>query len=61
VRRGTEGGVDAAGVFHKIPGIDDSRLAEFFACEVLKLLVDRGLLSPKWAERILSRERCARK
>jgi hypothetical protein len=31
----TEGGVDKAGVFHKIPRIDDSRLAELFAREVL--------------------------
>jgi len=26
----TEGGVDEAGVFHKIPQIDDLRLAEIF-------------------------------
>jgi ribosomal protein S27E len=50
----TEGGVDAAGVFHKIPGIDDARLAELFAREVLRMLVGRKLLSPEWAERILS-------
>jgi ribosomal protein S27E len=50
----TEGGVDETGVFHKIPRIDDSRLAELFAHEVLRLLVDRELLSPEWAERILS-------
>jgi hypothetical protein len=31
----TEGGVDEAGVFHKIPRIDDSRLAEIFAREAL--------------------------
>jgi len=43
----TEGGVDEAGVFHKIPRIDDSRLAEIFAWEVLSLLVGRGLLSPE--------------
>jgi len=47
----TEGG---AGVFHKIPRIDDSRLAEVFAREVLSFLVGRELLSPEWAERILS-------
>ena len=41
----TEGGVDEAGVFHKVPRIDDSRLASLFAREVL---------SPEWAERILS-------
>ena len=34
----TEGGVDAAGVFHKISRIDDSRLAEIFAREVLAML-----------------------
>ena len=34
-----EGGVDEAGVFHKIPRIDDSRLAEIFAREVLAMLV----------------------
>lgn len=35
----TEGGVDKAGLFHKIPRIDDSRLAELFAREVLGFLV----------------------
>jgi hypothetical protein len=50
----TEGGVDGAGVFHKIPRIDDSRLAEIFAREVLAMLVCKELLSPEWAERILS-------
>ena len=50
----TEGGVDEAGDFHKISGIDDSRLAEIFAREVLRLLVYRELLSPEWAERLLS-------
>ncbi len=50
----TEGGTDEAGVFHKIPRIDDSRLAEIFAREVLTFLVGRELLSPEWAERILS-------
>jgi ribosomal protein S27E len=50
----TEGGVDEAGVFHEIPRIDDSRLADLFAREILRLLVDRELLSPEWAERILS-------
>jgi len=49
----TEGGVDEAGVFHKIPRIDDSRLAEIFAREVLAMLVRKELLSPEWAERIL--------
>jgi len=65
----TEGGVDeaavspvlmnrkrfmSAGVFHKIPRIDDSPLAEVFAREVLAMLVRKELLSPEWAERILS-------
>jgi len=50
----TEGGADKEGVFHKIPRIDDARLAELFAREVLRLLVGRELLSPEWAERILS-------
>jgi hypothetical protein len=50
----TEGGVDKAGVFHKISRIDDSRLAEFFAREVLDFLVRKELLSPEWAERLLS-------
>jgi hypothetical protein len=46
--------VDEAGVFHKIPRIDDSRLAAIFAREVLAMLVGRELLSPEWAERLLS-------
>jgi Putative transposase len=50
----TEGGVDKAGVFHKISRFDDSRLAELFAREVLAMLVCRELLSPEWAERVLS-------
>jgi hypothetical protein len=50
----TEGGVDAAGVFPKIPRIDDARLAEIFGRAVLRLLVGKELLSPEWAERILS-------
>lgn len=49
----TEGGTDRAGVFHRLPRLDDSRLAEIFAREVLRLLVEKGLLSPEWAERIL--------
>ena len=43
----TEGGVDEAGLFHKIPRIDDSRLTEVFAREVLADLVGRELLSPE--------------
>jgi ribosomal protein S27E len=50
----TEGGVDEAGVFHKLPRLDDSRLAEIFGREVLAFLVGKELLSPEWAERILS-------
>jgi Putative transposase/Transposase zinc-binding domain len=50
----TEGGVDRAGIFHRLPCLDDARLAEIFAREVLALLVSKGLLSPEWAERILS-------
>jgi len=50
----TEGGEDEAGAFHKISRIDDSRLAELFAREVLTDLIGRELLSPEWAERLLS-------
>jgi len=50
----TEGGADEAGGFHKIPRIDDLRLAEIFAREILAMLVRREPLSPEWAERILS-------
>ena len=50
----TEGGMDAAGVFHKIFRIDDVRLAELFAREALAMLVGKELLSPEWAERLLS-------
>ena len=50
----TEGGVDEAGLFHKVPRIDDSRLTELFAREVLGFLVRNELLSPEWAERLLS-------
>jgi Putative transposase len=50
----TGGGVDEAGVFHKISGIDDSRLAELFGREVLGCLVRKQLLVPEWAERVLS-------
>jgi hypothetical protein len=45
----TEGGVDEAGVFLKI-----SRLAEFFAREVLAFRLGRELISQEWAERLLS-------
>jgi ribosomal protein S27E len=50
----TEGGVDRSGIFHRLPRWDDGRLAEIFGREVLALLVSKGLLSPEWAERILS-------
>jgi ribosomal protein S27E len=50
----TEGGVDETGIFRKIPRIDDSRLAEIFAREVLGFLVHKELLSPEWADRLLS-------
>jgi hypothetical protein len=49
----TEGGVDEAGGFHKIPRMDASRLAEIFAREVLSFLIDREILSPEWAARLL--------
>jgi len=50
----TCGGLDAAGVFHEIARIDDARLSELFAREVLAMLVAKGLLNPEWAERLLS-------
>jgi len=50
----TEGGVDKAGIFRKVPRIDDSRLTELFAREVLGFLVHKELLSPEWVERLLS-------
>jgi hypothetical protein len=48
----TEGGVDRAGIFHRLPRLDDARLAEIFGREVLVLLVSKGLFSPEWAERV---------
>jgi hypothetical protein len=50
----TEAGVDKAGLFHKVARIDDSRLTELFGREVLGFLVRKELLSPEWAERLLS-------
>jgi hypothetical protein len=50
----TEGGADEAGVFYKIPRIDDSRLADVFTREILAFLVGRKLLIPEWRERLLS-------
>jgi len=35
----TEGGADRAEIFHRLPRLDDARLAEIFAREVLALLV----------------------
>ena len=39
---------------NQISRIDDVRLVEIFAREVLEFLVRKELLSPEWAERILS-------
>lgn len=50
----TEGGVDKAGLFHRVSRIDDSRLTEIFAREVLADLVRKELLNSGWMERILS-------
>jgi hypothetical protein len=50
----TEGGTDEAGVFHMIPRMDDAGLTEIFARKVLAFLVGKELLSPEWAERLLS-------
>lgn len=49
-----DGGMNEAGVFQRISSFDDDRLAEIFAREVLSFLVGRKILSPDWAERILS-------
>ena len=43
----TEGGVDEAGVFHGIPRIDDSRLAELFA-RVVSDIPDRGQIMVRY-------------
>jgi ribosomal protein S27E len=50
----SEGGVDEAGIFHRMSSFDDARLSEVFAREVLGFLLRRELLSPEWAERLLS-------
>jgi hypothetical protein len=50
----TEGGVDEAGAFHKISRIGDSRFEKIVAREVLRFLVHKELLSPEWAQRLLS-------
>lgn len=50
----TAGGLDVAGVFCEIARFDDARLSDLFAREVLAMLVGKDLLSPEWAERLLS-------
>jgi hypothetical protein len=50
----TEGRVGEAGVFYKVGSLNDGRLAEIFAREILSFLVGREHLSPEWAERLLS-------
>ena len=42
--------MDKAGVFHKVTRIDDSRLAELFAHEVLGYLVHKELVSCRPAQ-----------
>jgi len=51
----TEDRVDEAGIFPRVSSFDDVRLAEVFAREVLGFLIRLELLSPGWAERMLSR------
>lgn len=46
--------MDEAGVFQRVSSFDDARLASLFAREVLGFLVRKELLSPEWAERLLS-------
>ena len=50
----TEGGVDKAGLFHRILRIGDPRLAELFARKVLGFLIREEPLSPELADRLLS-------
>jgi len=50
----TEGGMNEAGAFHKVSFFDDARLAEVFTREVLGFFVRQELVSPEWAERLLS-------
>ena len=47
--------MDEAGIFQRVSSFDDVRLAEVFAREVLGFLIRLELLSPGWAERMLSR------
>lgn len=49
-----EGGIDEAGSFHHIPIKDTSPLTEVFRRRVLKLFVERGLLDPHFARKILA-------
>ena len=42
----TEGGVDQAGLFHKVSRFNDSRLAEIFTRELLSLTNSRHRRSP---------------
>jgi len=44
----TAGGVDREGLFHSIPRIDDSRLAELFAREVLAAMGKRPKRRSGW-------------
>ena len=46
--------MDEAGAFHKVRSFDDGHISEVFSREVLRMLVGKELLSPEWAERILS-------
>ncbi|MCJ7488006.1 MAG: transposase [Candidatus Aminicenantes bacterium] len=46
--------MDEAGVFHKLSSFDDGRISEVFSREVLRFLVGKELLSPEWAERLLT-------
>jgi len=41
----TEGGVDEAGVFHRLSRFDDTRLGDVFTRELLAFLVGRARLS----------------
>jgi hypothetical protein len=54
----TEGGVDESGVFHKISRIDDSRLAELFAREVLTSHIpDKGQVTIRYFGRYANAHR----
>ena len=46
--------MDAGDVFHRVSSFDDGRLAALLAREVLRFLVRKEILSPEWAERLLS-------